>query len=778
MDFSNFQGLTSEEVFERVKAGQANISVKAPFKSTSQIIRDNTFTYFNAVFLVLAVILFSVGAYRSMTFIPVIVANTLIGIIQELRVKKALEKVTITSAREAAVIRDSEEQKVPVHELVLDDVVIFRAGNQIPADAEVLGGEVSVNESLLTGEADEVQKKKGNELLSGSFIISGECAAKLTKVGADSYASQLTLQAKAIKTGEQSEIIKSLNKLVKIAGFAIIPVGLLLFSRQFFINGKELLPSIQGGAAAVIGMIPEGLFLLASVALAISAMRLARNKVLVHEMKCIETLARVDVLCVDKTGTVTSPDMSVSDVIFLKDGSEENLACLVNSLSSDTSTMAALKNHFKKSTKKADKIFGFSSEFKYSAAKIKDESFVLGAPEFVLRDDYDKYHKELEKYTKKGFRVLVFAKYQGKLDGKALNKKAEPLAIITLMNPVRKNAPATFRYFAEQGVNIKVISGDNPLTVAEVARQAGIANADKYIDARNLKTDEDYEDAVEKYTVFGRVLPEQKRYLVKALQKQGHTVAMTGDGVNDVLALKDADCSIAMASGSDAAVQAAQLVLLESDFSKMPDVVKEGRRVVNNLERSGSLFIVKNIFSFTAAVFAIILGFSYPLLPAQVSMVTMWVIGVPSFFLSQMPNTDLIKGRFITNILQKAVPGGLTNVTVVLLTYLGCIIFGVPEEQIFTACTLAFAIVGMIYLYTVCRPFDTYRRIVWLGCLFGLAFCFTVLRWLFELCENPSYLVIVIPAAIGLVTPILLKIFQLIDEKTAPIRRRFENSTL
>ncbi|MBQ3409778.1 HAD-IC family P-type ATPase, partial [Candidatus Saccharibacteria bacterium] len=463
MEPFDFQGLTSEEVSERIKAGQVNASVKAPFKSTGQIIRDNTFTYFNAVFLVLAIILASVGAFRSLTFIPVIVANTLIGIIQELRSKKVLEKLTITSARDATAIRNGKEQKVPVHELVLDDIVIFRAGNEIPADAEVIDGVVSVNESLLTGEADEVQKKKGGELLSGSFIVSGECAAKLTSVGADSYASQLTLQAKAIKTGEQSEIIKSLNKLVKIAGIAIIPVGLLLFARQFFLNHQELLPSIQGGAAAVIGMIPEGLFLLASVALAISAMRLARNKVLVHEMKCIETLARVDVLCVDKTGTITSPDMSVSDVIYLKDGSEENLACLVNSLSSDTSTMAALKNHFKKSTKKANQIFGFSSEFKYSAVKIGANSFVLGAPEFVLREDFDKYRKEIEKYTKKGFRVLIFADYHGKLDGKALNAKAEPLAIITLMNPVRKNAPKTFRYFAEQGVNIKVISGDNPL---------------------------------------------------------------------------------------------------------------------------------------------------------------------------------------------------------------------------------------------------------------------------------------------------------------------------
>ncbi len=780
MSVSDFQGLSSEEVSERIKAGQNNVSVKAPFKSTGQIIRDNTFTYFNAVFAVLAVILFSVGAFRSLTFIPVIVANTLIGIIQELRSKKVLEKLTITSARDASVIRDGKEQKVPVHELVIDDVVIFRAGNEIPADAEVIDGVVSVNESLLTGEADEVQKKKGGELLSGSFIVSGECAAKLTQVGAESYASKLTLQAKAIKTGEQSEIINGLNKLVKIAGIAIIPIGLLLFSRQFFLNHQELLPSVQGAAAAVIGMIPEGLFLLASVALAISAMRLARNKVLVHEMKCIETLARVDVLCVDKTGTVTSPDMSVTDVIYLKE--EKNVApeisCLISSLSADTTTMEAMKKHFQKSKKKADQIFGFSSEFKYSAAKIDGKSFVLGAPEFILRDDYDKYHKELEKYTKKGFRVLIFAEYAGKLDGKALTKSAEPLAIITLMNPVRENVPETFRYFAEQGVKIKVISGDNPLTVSEVARQANIENAGKYIDARNLVTDEDYEKAVEEYTIFGRVLPEQKRKLIKALQNQGHTVAMTGDGVNDVLALKDADCSIAMASGSDAAVSAAQLVLLESDFSKMPDVVKEGRRVVNNLERSGSLFIVKNIFSFTAAVFAICLGFRYPLLPAQVSMVTMWVIGVPSFFLSQMPNTDLIKGRFITNILKKAIPGGLTNVVIVLLSYLACRIFGVPDDQIFTACTLAFAIVGMIYLYTVCRPFNLYRRLVWLGCLFGLVFCGTVLHWLFELSDNPSYLVILIPVVIGLITPFVLKFFNYIDEKWGFVRKKFENSTL
>ncbi|MBR3169026.1 HAD-IC family P-type ATPase, partial [Candidatus Saccharibacteria bacterium] len=418
MSTTNYTGLSSDEVARRIKAGQANISVKAPFKTTRQIIFDNTFTYFNAVFAGLAIILLLVGDIRSLTFVPVILANTLIGVIQEMRSKKTLEKLTITSAREASAIRNGTEQKIPVHELVLDDIVIFRAGNEIPADAEILDGVVSVNESLLTGEADEVQKKKGGELMSGSFIVSGECVARLTKVGADSYASQLTLQAKVIKTGEQSEIIKSLNKLVKVAGIAIIPVGLLLFSRQFFINHNELLPSVQGASAAVIGMIPEGLFLLASVALAISAMRLAKNKVLVHEMKCIETLARVDVLCVDKTGTVTSPDMSVTDVEYLAKESEIKpvISTFVSSLSADTTTMKALKDYFKKTTKKADQTFGFSSEFKYSAAEISGKSYVLGAPEFILRDDFDKFRKQIEKYTKKGFRVLIFARYGGKLD--------------------------------------------------------------------------------------------------------------------------------------------------------------------------------------------------------------------------------------------------------------------------------------------------------------------------------------------------------------------------
>lgn len=732
------EGLSSKEVETRVKAGKVNTPVQAPFKTNWQIIRGHTFTYFNGVFVVLAIILASVGSWRDLTFLLVILCNTLIGIIQEFRVKKVLEKVTVMSQREAVVIRDGEEQNISTSDIVVDDIIKFTAGNQIPADAVVISGSAAVNEALLTGEADDVQKTAKSDLLSGSFVVSGECYAKVTKVGADSYASKLTLKAKAIKTGEQSEIIRSLNKIVRMAGFAIIPIGIALFCQQYFMKGASVTASVQGMAAAIIGMIPEGLFLLASATLAISAMRLAKNKVLVHEMKCIETLARVDVLCADKTGTITSPDMVVHQIIPLEplvneadDDSTEDasddflneiLAVLSHSLPADNATMQALKNHFEKPSKSelTDQIFPFSPVFKYSGVIVDRKGFVIGAPEFILKDDYEKYKSEIESFSRKGYRALIFGEYEGDLDGGELKKKVKPLAIVTLENPVRENAKETFSYFAEQGVDIKVISGDNPLTVSEVARQAGIKNANKFIDARKLEKEKDYLEAVEKYTVFGRVLPEQKQKLVKALQAKGHTVAMTGDGVNDVLALKDADCGIAMASGSDAAVHAAQLVLLESDFSKMPSVVYEGRRVVNNLERSGSLFIVKNVFSFITAVFAILLSFKYPLLPNQVSMVTMWCIGIPSFFLALMPNKERIKGRFITNILAKAVPGGLTDVIFILLAILFCQLLNVPEDQISTVCTIIFASVGVGYLLRVSRPFSIYSRTVWTVCVLGL----------------------------------------------------------
>lgn len=732
-------GLTREQVRKARFAGQVNTAVKPPSKSIKKIVATNTFTYFNFVFAAIAILLCAVQSYRDITFLPIIIANTLIGIVQEIRAKLTLDRLNMLNAPTANVIRDGKEKKINAEWLVLNDVVVFRAGNQIPADAKILSGDVSVNEALLTGEADEIKKSVGDKLMSGSFIVSGECRAQLTAVGADSYISQLTLQAKKIKTKEQSEIIRSLNRIVTIAGIAIIPIGGFLFVQRFFFEQAGAQAAVQSAVAAVIGMIPEGLFLLSSIALAISSMKLAQKKVLLHDMKSIETLARVDVLCVDKTGTITDNSMLVADYFPLGKSTREDIygemSDFAKAQKADNATMEAIKAYFTKPTgRKAETVSGFSSEFKYSGVSYKNESFVLGAPEFLLGTDYKKIESECEKHSRKGYRVLLVAKYDGKVDGKKLDKKVTPLGLITLMNPVRENAPETFKYFADQGVEIKVISGDNPLTVSEVAKKAEIANAGKYIDATKLKTDKEIAEAMSKYTVFGRVTPEQKRKFVKALQANGHIVAMTGDGVNDVLALRDADCSVAMASGSDAAAQAAQLVLLESDFARMPDVVTEGRRVVNNLERSGSLFLVKNVFSVLTAIMSIIFAFTYPLIPAQISLVSMFTIGVPAFLLSQAPNHDLIRGKFVSNILRRSVPGGLTNFILVGIMVLMGSIFNFSTEEIGTCATILLATVGMQMIYRVTKkPFNWYKRTIIVLCAVGLVFCFVVLPWLFGL---------------------------------------------
>lgn len=732
-------GLTQEQVRQMRAAGRINTAVKPPSKSVGKIIATNTFTYFNFVFTLIAVLLCIVQSYRDITFLPIIIANTLIGIVQEIRAKITLDRLTMLNAPTASVIRDGEELKVDAEKLVLNDVVIFRAGNQIPADAKVLSGEVAVNEALLTGEADEIKKNRGDKLMSGSFIVSGECHAQLTAVGADSYISQLTLQAKKIKTKEQSEIIRSLNRIVTIAGVAIIPIGGFLFVQRYFFEQAGAQAAVQSAVAAVIGMIPEGLFLLSSIALAISSIKLAQKKVLLHDMKSIETLARVDVLCVDKTGTITDNSMLVADYFPLGKNSRNEVFGIMSDFaeaqSADNATMEAIKAFFTKPTgAKAEHVAGFSSQFKYSGASFKNNSYVLGAPEFLLGENYSKIADECEKHSRNGYRVLLLARYAGKIDGKKLTEKVTPLSLITLMNPVRENAPATFKYFADQGVEIKVISGDNPLTVSEVAKKAKIKNADRYVDATTLRTQNEIEEAMRKYTVFGRVTPEQKRKFVKALQKDGHTVAMTGDGVNDVLALRDADCSVAMASGSDAAAQAAQLVLLESDFARMPDVVTEGRRVVNNLERSGSLFLVKNVFSVLTAVMAISLSIKYPMIPAQVSLISMFTIGVPAFLLSQAPNHDLIRGRFVSNILRRSVPGGLTDFILVGLMVAMGVIFNIPSEDIGTCATILLAAVGLQMIYRVTRkPFNWYKRGIMILCLLGIIACFAFLPWLFGL---------------------------------------------
>ena len=794
------QGLSKAEVDDRVARDAVNHAVGSASKSQKEIICSNIFTYFNLLFFIIAVMLIAVGSFRDLTFLPVIIANTAIGIFQELRSKKVLDDLTILNAPKNTVVRDGQEQVIAAEELVLDDIIILSAGNQIPADAIVLEGEVLVNEALLTGESDQITKKKGDELLSGSFIVSGECRARIDKVGSDSYIAKLTLEAKEMKDGEVSEMIRALDRLVKIVGIIIIPIGIILFSQQHFINETPIRESVTATVAAIIGMIPEGLYLLASVALAVSVMRLASQKVLVHNMKCIETLARVDVLCVDKTGTITDNTMTVKKVLPLRktvvesddglqkaqegaadttaanssvadqkqmagnvptkqetqdkrsgvegSGTEEipaftpeesaafELAVgdFAAAMATDNITMKAIKEHFRKrSGKRPEKVIPFSSATKYSGAVFEDGSYVLGAPEFILRESYEEYSSQIERWSRQGFRVLVFAEYPGTLTGEALTEPASPLGMILVANPIREKAPETFRYFVEQGVEIKVISGDNPVTVSEVAKEAGIANAEAYVDASTLQDYEELYAAAKRYTVFGRVTPDQKRQLVSALKHMGHTVAMTGDGVNDVLALKDADCSIAMASGSDAASQVAQLVLLESDFSKMPSVVAEGRRVVNNIERTASLFLVKNIFSLLLSIFSIVLLVNYPLEPSQISLISMFTIGIPAFFMSLEPNTDRINGHFLSNVLFKALPGGLTDFLVVSCLYTFCMEFNVNETDVSTSCTVILAIVGLMILFKIASPMNRFHWILWFSMMGGLVYCIIFVRKIFAI---------------------------------------------
>ena len=740
-------GLSAAQVAKHRADGWSNIAVDPPSKTTGEIIHENVFTYFNLIFLVLAILLCLVGAFRDLTFLPVIIFNTLIGIIQEIRAKRVLDNLNMLNAPHASVVRDGKISIVDAQELVLDDIVIFKAGNQIPADAIVVAGEVQVNESLLTGESDEITKQRGDSLMSGSFVVAGQCHARLDAVGADSYISKLTLEAKQMQQGEQSEMIRSLDKLVKFVGIALIPIGIVLFVQSFFMNHDSFRSSITSMVAAVIGMIPEGLYLLASVALAVSSMRLASKKVLLHDMKSIETLARVDVLCVDKTGTITEPSMCVKKLVAVtaneKDNEEKELRTLIGdfakAMSNDNATMAALKDYFQnRDGRTAVKVFPFTSAVKYSAVRLKEKdgtenNYVLGAPELVLREDYDQCRDEIQEYAGKGYRVLLFGKYEGELDGERLKDKVIPYGYILLANPIRQEAPETFAYFAEQGVDVKVISGDNPLTVSEVAKEAGIKNAERYIDASTLQTEEETAEAIAEYTVFGRVTPAQKRQFVQALKAQGRTVAMTGDGVNDVLALKDADCSVAMASGSDAAVQASQVVLLESNFACMPSVVLEGRRVVNNIQRSASLFLVKNIFSFLLSLFSVVFMISYPLEPSQVSLISMFTIGIPGFFLAFQPNKDIIKGHFLTNVVLKALPAGLTDVLAVGALVVFGQKFGVGATDISTAATMLLAIVGFMILYRICQPLNLLRGIVWIGSVTGLILCSIFLPKLFAI---------------------------------------------
>lgn len=781
----NITGLTDEEVRQRVEEGLTNRADISTDKTTKEIVISNVFTYFNLIFLVITILLIMVGSFRNLTFLPIIIGNTVIGIVQEIRAKKTLEKMSLLNAPRADVIRNGSVKQISTEELVKDDVILLTAGKQICADAVVISGNIQVNESLLTGEADEVEKTEGSTLMSGSFVVSGECYARLEKVGNESYISKLSLEAKSMGGKEQSEMIRSINLIVKWVGIVIIPIGLILFWQSHFVNGESITKSVTSTVAAIIGMIPEGLYLLTTVALALSTMKLARKKVLLHDMKSIETLARVDVLCVDKTGTITEPDMKLKEIFLCKnsgaDGTQtaltlDELKSLIldyaNASVDNNATMLALKayaadaltNNTSALHRTAVSQQAFSSSLKYGSVTFSDGTYLLGAPEFIMHEDFARIEEEIIPYADKGDRVLLFARYDGENVENGINGSVTPLGFVALANPIRENAVKTFEYFKSQGVAIKVISGDNPRTVSRIAIQAGIESAESFVDAATLDTEDKIADAVNKYTVFGRVTPKQKKQLVKALQAKGHTVAMTGDGVNDILAMKDADCSVAMASGSEAAAQAAQVVLLDSDFAHMPDVVYEGRRVVNNIQRSASLFLVKNIFSLLLSLFSVILMVTYPLEPAQVSLISMFTIGVPGFLLALEQNKDRIKGRFITNVMLKALPGGLTDVIAVGALVVCGEVFCISDASIGTIATLVLSVVGFMILFKISEPLNRMKYAVIIGNIAGLVFSGFFLKKLFALTDL-SNICILLMIVFGFAAESLFRNLTLLVEK-------------
>ena len=734
-------GLTAEQVEERQRLGLVNTPVQSPGKSVAQIIFSNVFTYFNLIFFLLAGCVIAVRSWNNLMFMGVVLTNMVIGIVQELKSKRTLDRLNLLTAPRGVAVRGGREVLLGTADMVRDDIVVLKSGDQVYADAEVVGGSCQVNESLITGEADEIRKQAGDALLSGSFLVSGTCRARLTAVGAESYASKLTLEAKRHGKPKQSEMMRSLSNLVKWIGILIIPLGAIMAIKEIHWLGRSLAEGVVSTVAALIGMIPEGLYLLTTLALVASILRLAQRKTLVHEMSCIETLARVDTLCVDKTGTITENKMIVDSVVPLcedrynLDDIGLIMADYVAAMRDDNDTMAALRKFFQGEAKQeAIAAMPFTSSKKFGGVSFhEDETYLLGAPDVLLGDRYGEFSERIDAYAAKGCRVLLLADYSGTLRDKQPTAALLPLALILLNNKIRAEAPDTFRFFAEQGVDIKVISGDNHVTVSEVAKRAGIRGAENSVDARTLQTEEQIAEAAERYTVFGRVTPAQKKSLVLALKAKGHTVAMTGDGVNDVLALKEADCSIAMASGSAAAGQVSNIVLLRSDFSVMPSVVAEGRRVINNIERSATLFLVKNIFSFALAIVSLIFTMPYPFTAAQLSLVSSLTIGFPAFVLAMEPNESIVKGKFLRNVLRNALPPALTDFALIIGIMLFYYAFRLPSEMMSTICAVTMGIVGIFVIVRLCKPFTFLRKLLIAAVCIAFAFSAVFLKRLFTL---------------------------------------------
>ena len=711
------QGLTPEQVLERTAKGLSNGKEEITTKTVPQILRDNIVTPFNLLNLILAVLVLLTGSWKNCLFMGVIVCNILIGTVQEIRAKRIIDRLSLIAAPKAHVLRGGHTVEIPLSELVLDDLMVLSAGSQVCADAEVVEGSCEVNESLLTGESDPVLKKTGDQLLSGSFVVSGRCKAQAVRVGAESYAAKITRSAKYLKRPD-SEIMSGINKLIRYIGLTLIPVGAALFIKAVFFSGDDVSAAVVGTVAALIGMIPEGLVLLISVILAVSVIRLSRRGALVQELFSIEMLSRVDVLCLDKTGTITQGAMQVDQVVPLGEESVETLraaaAAVVAATGDENPTAAAVGELCQESGWHAAAAVPCSSARKWSGASFPHRgTWVLGAGEFVLGADYAAILPRCREAAERGERVLVLAVSEEPFslqDGLPPGLRAAGL--LFLSDKIRPGAQETLAYFTSQGVELKVISGDDPVTVSSVARRVGLPGAERWVDAATLKSEEDIRAAAGRYAVFGRVTPAQKLSLVKALKEAGHTVAMTGDGVNDVMALRESDCSIAMAAGSDAARNVSQIVLLDSDFSSMPHIVAEGRRSINNLQRSASLFLTKTTFSTIIAVCFIFLTASYPFQPIQFTLISALTIGAPSFLLALEPNRSRIRGNFLVNVLTRALPGGVTMANNVLLIVLLSVWMNFSQEQVSTLAVLLTGYTGLVNLWQVCRPFNLWRGVL------------------------------------------------------------------
>lgn len=737
-------GLNDEQVNIRIKEGKVNYVPKAPARTFGQILRANLFTSFNAINVVLAVIIILAGSPKNAIFVGVILVNTLIGVAQELRAKDILEKLSVISMAQAKVLRNGEINEIPIDNIVLDDVLYLETGMQVLADAEVIENNgLEVDESMLTGESDAIGKREGDALLSGSFIVAGECYARVNKVGKETYSSSLAEEAKQFKI-TNSELQSAINKIFKVLLWIIIPLTILLTVTQLRVPDATWQSAAIGTVSGIIGMIPEGLVLLTSATFIVSIIKLSKFDTLVQELCATEVLARVDVLCLDKTGTLTQGDLKLSEIKVIGDTDklevDRALATLVHNLPSKNPTQKAILDKYKEydqNLKCIDKI-PFSSKRKWGGLTFEGDlgSWILGAPEVILGKEYVFIKNMVEEEAKKGKRVLLLAKFHGEELSDSLLGKIESIALLLIEDIIREAAPDVLDYFNKQGVEVKIISGDSPVTVSEVARRAGVQSWNKYVDARELPEDDDeFKNLVKDTTVFGRVTPHQKKKIVTALQEMDHTVAMTGDGVNDVLALKASDCGIAMANGSDATKAVAQLVLMKSDFSALPKVLEEGRKQINNLERVSELFLSKTIYSILLAFVCSVMFLPYPILPIQLSLVGSCAIGIPAFFLAMLPSTGGVKKGFLTRVITVSIPNGIILAGFTVGTFLISLALGVGMQQSRTLALLMFAGISMVILFRVAKPLTNFKAVLCLS-MFGimiLAFITPIGRYIFSL---------------------------------------------